>query len=114
MAQYAKSSGCSHLIRGIRSGVDFDQEALIARANTEVLDGCPTIFLVPPRELSSVSSSFVKSLMVQSCGTNTLKILSPSSVQRLWVQKYVCHEFEKHTRNILDEELIKKTPPRLY
>lgn len=106
VAQYAKRSGCSHLIRGIRSGVDFDQEALIARANTEVLDGCPTIFLVPPRELASVSSSFVKSLIGPVMWHQYTKDFVPSSVQRLWVQKYVCREFTKHASPTLSQEII--------
>jgi pantetheine-phosphate adenylyltransferase len=55
--------GASHLIRGIRSPNDFDYESLIQKTNTDVLGGAKTIFVMPPRDLESVSSSFVKSLM---------------------------------------------------
>jgi pantetheine-phosphate adenylyltransferase len=63
VAQSALEHGCECIIRGLRSALDFDYEALIQKANVEVLEGAKTIFLMPPRDLESVSSSFVKSLL---------------------------------------------------
>lgn len=63
VAQSARDFGCDYLIRGIRSFVDFDYESLIQKANTEVLGGAKTIFVMPPRDLESVSSSFIKNLL---------------------------------------------------
>jgi pantetheine-phosphate adenylyltransferase len=63
VATRALQVGATHLIRGIRSPNDFDYEALIQKTNTDVLEGAKTIFVMPPRDLESVSSSFVKSLM---------------------------------------------------
>lgn len=63
VATKALQIGASHLIRGIRSPNDFDYESLIQKTNTDVLGGAKTLFVMPPRDLESVSSSFVKSLM---------------------------------------------------
>ncbi len=63
VAQIALENDCQYLIRGIRNGVDFDYESLIQKANTEILQGAKTIFIMPPRELESVSSSFIKNFV---------------------------------------------------
>lgn len=63
VAKKAYQVGASHLIRGIRSAMDFDYEELIQKTNVDVLGGAKTVFVMPPRDLESVSSSFVKSLM---------------------------------------------------
>lgn len=63
VATKALQMGATHLIRGIRSPNDFDYEALIQKTNTDILEGAKTVFVMPPRDLESVSSSFVKSLM---------------------------------------------------
>lgn len=60
VARAAKHYGADYLIRGIRSTVDFDYENLLQQANTEVLHGAKTVFVMPPRDLGAVSSSYVK------------------------------------------------------
>lgn len=60
VARAAKKYGADYLIRGIRSTVDFDYENQLQQANTDVLDGVKTIFVMPPRDLGSVSSSYIK------------------------------------------------------
>lgn len=61
-ARAAKQDGIDYLIRGIRNTADFDYENLIQQANVDVLQGAKTIFVMPPRDLGSVSSSFVRAL----------------------------------------------------
>ena len=61
-ARAAKRQNISFLIRGIRNTSDFDYENLIQQANVDVLHGAKTLFVMPPRDLGSVSSSFVRSL----------------------------------------------------
>ena len=61
-ARAAKRQGIDFLIRGIRNTSDFDYENLIQQANVDVLHGAKTLFVMPPRDLGSVSSSFVRSL----------------------------------------------------
>lgn len=63
VAQVATRKGVDYLIRGLRSTADFDLEDLLRQTNKELFDGPQTVFLIPPKGLSSVSSSFVKALM---------------------------------------------------
>jgi pantetheine-phosphate adenylyltransferase len=63
VANKAIQIGASHLIRGIRSSNDFDYEGLIQKTNADILGGAKTVFVMPPRDLESVSSSFVKTLV---------------------------------------------------
>ena len=62
-ARVAKRHGIDYLIRGLRNTADFDYENLLQQANQEVLQGAKTLFVMPPRDLGSVSSSFVRGLM---------------------------------------------------
>ncbi len=61
-ARVAKRYGVDYLIRGIRNTSDFDYENLIQQTNVDVLHGAKTVFVMPPRDLGSVSSSFVRAL----------------------------------------------------
>jgi len=63
VAQAAADYGCEYLIRGSRSSADYDYETVLSQANVNVLGGVKTLFVMPPRDLQSVSSSFVKSLI---------------------------------------------------
>lgn len=63
VAKYAKDNGVEYLLRGIRNTMDFDYENLLQQTNTDVLEGAKTLFLMPPRDLGAVSSSYVKNLV---------------------------------------------------
>lgn len=63
VSSYLTMNNITHMIRGIRNSADFDQEKLIQRVNSEILGNVETIFIMPPSDLESVSSSFVKSLI---------------------------------------------------
>ena len=62
-ARAAKKHGIDYLIRGIRTTADFDYENLLQQTNVDVVHGAKTIFVMPPRDLGSVSSSFVRTLL---------------------------------------------------
>jgi pantetheine-phosphate adenylyltransferase len=81
--------GCDYLIRGIRSALDFDYETLIQKTNTDILCGAKTIFVMPPRDLESVSSSFVKALVGPVGWHWNIQEFVPEFVYRHWVQKYI-------------------------
>ena len=63
IAHVANRKGVDYLLRGLRSTADFDQEDLLRQTNKELFSGPQTVFLIPPKGLSSVSSSFVKALV---------------------------------------------------
>lgn len=80
---------CDYLIRGIRSSVDFDYENIIQKTNTDVLYGAKTLFVIPPKELDSVSSSFVKSLVGPVGWHWHIKSFVPDCVYKVWLTKYI-------------------------
>jgi pantetheine-phosphate adenylyltransferase len=63
LIQYARSIGATHILRGIRSGADFEYERAIRNINGDLDDGICAVFLMPPRDIAEVSSSMVKGLM---------------------------------------------------
>ncbi|AXH72890.1 MAG: phosphopantetheine adenylyltransferase [Caudoviricetes sp.] len=80
VASYMASIDCTHMIRGIRNGTDFEYEKLIQRANMTVFGGVQTLFVIPPSDLESVSSSFVKGLIGPQNWTHFIKNFIPTEV----------------------------------
>lgn len=62
-ARAAKRCGVTRMIRGQRNTMDFDAENLLQQTNVDIIANLKTIFVMPPRDLGSVSSSYVKSLI---------------------------------------------------
>lgn len=101
-AQVAKEEyDCEYLIRGIRNAGDFDYESLIQQTNRDVLGGAKTIFVFPPRDLDSVSSSFVKSLVGPVGWHYYVEEFLPSAVIDFWVEK----EIERIYTSVLSERM---------
>jgi len=63
LVDYAKSLGANYILRGIRSQQDYEFERAMRNINEDLNPGITTVFLMPPREICEVSSSFVKGLM---------------------------------------------------
>ncbi len=84
-ARVAKKAGIDYLIRGIRTTSDFDYENLIQQTNVDVLHGAKTIFVMPPRDLGSVSSSFVRTLQGPVGWHWNTKKFVPGPAYRAWI-----------------------------
>lgn len=128
-AQVAKEEyDCEYLIRGIRNAGDFDYESLIQQTNRDVLGGAKTIFVFPPRDLDSVSSSFVKSLMGPVGWHYYVEEFLPPAVIQYWINKEITriispsqyvednmklnsHEFMKKFNHLLE---MYESPSRIY
>lgn len=104
VAQSAIDFGCDYLIRGIRSFVDFDYESLIQKANTEVLGGAKTIFVMPPRDLESVSSSFIKNLLGPVGWHWNIKKFITNAVYDALIKNYISACVTKYTGLNLNEK----------
>lgn len=89
VADWADRNGFTHIIRGIRNSVDFDQERLIQRANNETLGNIQTVFIMPPSDLESVSSSFVKGLIGPESWVFRVKDFVSKSTMNHICQKYI-------------------------
>jgi pantetheine-phosphate adenylyltransferase len=62
----ARDLGCDVILRGVRSGSDFDYEAAMARTNRALRPGLETLLMVPAPELAHVSSTLVRQIAL--CG----------------------------------------------
>ncbi|SHM45804.1 Phosphopantetheine adenylyltransferase [Duganella sacchari] len=93
-ARAAKKQGVECLIRGIRTTADFDYENLIQQTNVDVLQGAKTVFVMPPRDLGSVSSSFVKALEGPIGWNWIMKKFVPGPAYHAWVLSWLRKEWE--------------------
>lgn len=93
-ARAAKRHGVDYLIRGIRTTADFDYENLIQQTNVDVLAGAKTIFVMPPRDLGSVSSSFIKALEGPVGWNWTMKKFVPPPAYHAWILGWLRKEWD--------------------
>ncbi|MEY4003497.1 MAG: hypothetical protein RIT07_1539 [Bacteroidota bacterium] len=61
---FCKEVGASYILRGLRNGSDYDYEAHIAQLNKELNPLIETIFVITSPEVSYISSSLVRDLIV--------------------------------------------------
>lgn len=106
VAKKALQMGASHMIRGIRSSIDFDYEALLQKTNTDVLHGAKTVFVMPPRDLESVSSSFVKSLIGPVGWHWQIKEFLPKAVYQKWLEVFITQTAKEFINSSQVDKLI--------
>jgi pantetheine-phosphate adenylyltransferase len=63
LVEYAGSIGAQYMLRGLRMESDFSYERTMRNVNADMDGAIVTVFLMPPRELADISSSFVKGLV---------------------------------------------------
>ncbi len=63
LVKYAQSIGADFILRGIRNSTDFNFEQGMNNINRDINSNINTVFLMPPRELCEISSSFIKGLI---------------------------------------------------
>ncbi len=63
LVDFAKENGAMVMIRGIRSSHDYEYERVMRHINADMAPQITTIFLMPPRSISELSSSMVKGLI---------------------------------------------------
>lgn len=93
-ARAAKRQGIDFLIRGIRNTSDFDYENLIQQVNVDVLHGAKTLFVMPPRDLGSVSSSFVRGLQGPVGWHWTTQQFMPAPAYQAWILDWLRKDWD--------------------
>jgi pantetheine-phosphate adenylyltransferase len=63
LVQYARSVGADYMLRGIRSGADYEYERVMRHINEDLCPEIVTVFLMPPRHIAEVSSSLVRGMV---------------------------------------------------
>jgi len=79
-AEYAKKTGASAVVKGVRSGSDFDYEKTIAAVNSS-LCAPDTLFLPSDPRLSHISTS--TALHLYKMGADVSAYLPPESISAL-------------------------------
>ena len=85
LVDYAQAMNATHIVRGIRSSADFEYERGMRQINADLKPSIHSVFLIPPRELSEVSSSFVKSLVGPQGWQDLVKKYVPQCVCEIMV-----------------------------
>lgn len=86
---YAESVGANYILRGIRSHEDYEFERAMRNVNEDLKPGITTVFMIPPREICEVSSSFVKGLVGPEGWEEVIKPYVPPAVYEKLLQTTV-------------------------
>lgn len=82
LIDYARAIGARTILRGIRSESDYEYERTMRNINGDLAPSILTVFLIPPREIAEVSSSFVKSLIGPAGWQEIVRRYVPAPVYR--------------------------------
>lgn len=93
LIQFAVKAGATHLIRGIRDTSDFSYETQMALVNRKIAPQVKTVYMVPPPELSEVSSSTVRGLVGFSGWEDIVRGYVHPSVLQAFVDKQAGRAF---------------------
>jgi pantetheine-phosphate adenylyltransferase len=88
LVHYAKQVDAAYILRGIRNETDYQYERGMRYVNGEFDDGVKTVFLIPPRDLVEVSSSFVKGLVGPNDWEAMVRKYVPPAVYTAFVQRF--------------------------
>jgi pantetheine-phosphate adenylyltransferase len=88
LIDFASKIKADYIIRGIRSESDYQFERGMLDINRDIGDvNIDTIFLMPPKELQSISSSMVKGLIGYDGWIPNVKIFVPKNVSDAIIKK---------------------------
>ena len=85
LADYVKENGISAIVKGIRSGSDFDYEFQMALANKALAPDAETVFVAAKPENMYLSSSLVR--QIASFGGSVASFV-PETVEKVIKEKY--------------------------
>ncbi len=88
LVHYADAKDAKFILRGIRTENDYDYERGMRHINGDLKPGISSIFLMPPREIAEVSSSFVKGLIGPEGWQEIVKQYVPEPVYQALKEKF--------------------------
>ncbi|CAG1020617.1 Phosphopantetheine adenylyltransferase [Patescibacteria group bacterium] len=90
LVQFAHDKNAKYILRGIRSISDFDYERMLKNVNTDLDDSIETVFLMPPKNLSEVSSSMIKGMLKIQGWEIIIKRYVPEAMQSALIERFSC------------------------
>ena len=88
LVHYATSIGAHYILRGIRDAGDYEYERGMRHVNNDLQSEITAIFLMPPREISEVSSSLVKGLIGPKDWEKIVRQYVPEPVYKMLLSKH--------------------------
>lgn len=88
LVHYAADVGAQYILRGIRDNGDYEFERGMRNINNDLQRRTTTVFLMPPREMSEVSSSLIKSLIGPKGWEKIIKQYVPAPVYKMILLKH--------------------------
>ena len=100
LVRYAHEQGARYIVRGIRNEGDYAREREMRYINADLEPEILTVFLMPPREIAEVSSSFVRGLIGPEGWEEVVRRFVPPPVYELFLDK---HRGKAPPARIVDE-----------
>ncbi len=88
LVNYARSIEAEYIVRGIRTQADYEYERGMRYINSDLDENITTIFLMPPREIAEISSSFVKGLVGPEGWRDVVKRYVPDAVYEKFLDQF--------------------------
>lgn len=88
LIDYARAIGATHILRGIRSGADYEYERVMRNINSDLNAHITTVFLMPPRDIAEVSSSMVRGLVGPRGWQKVVRQYLPKAVYTRFVKTF--------------------------
>lgn len=82
---FVQQQSAKVMVRGLRSGTDFDYEFQLAGMNKHLLPEAETVFLTPSADTMFISSTLVREIATLG-GDEVRKFVSPTVLQQLLVK----------------------------
>lgn len=81
VTEFTAARGGTAMVRGLRSGTDFDYEFQLAGMNRALVPQIETVFLTPSSQYQFISSTLVRE--IATLGGDVAQFVSPTVLQRL-------------------------------
>ena len=81
VTEFTAARGGTAMVRGLRSGTDFDYEFQLAGMNRALVPGVETVFLTPASQCQFISSTLVRE--IGTLGGDVAQFVSPAVLRRL-------------------------------
>lgn len=81
VTEFTAAHGGTAMVRGLRSGTDFDYEFQLAGMNRALVPRIETVFLTPSSQYQFISSTLVRE--IATLGGDVAQFVSPSVLMRL-------------------------------
>ena len=88
LVHYAHEQGARYIVRGIRNEGDYSREREMRYINSDLEPDILTVFLMPPREIAQVSSSFVQGLVGPEGWQDVVHRFVPEPVYRFFLEQH--------------------------